>query len=300
MITVEIRHRTTDRYHEDVRLGPHRLMLRPRESPDVRIDARHLDIRPAADLNASEDVYGNTAVTATFAAATDTLAIESVLRVALAARRAPVVRVAAGAFHYPFAYDSADRLDLAAFLAPDQADDDDRLDYWARSFVVARRTDTLSLLNDVAAGIAGLRYEARRDGRCRSPTETLACGAGSCRDFAVLFVDTARRLGFGARVVTGYLFQPELAWAGSNAAGSLHAWADVYIPGAGWVAVDPTNRNVGGANLVPLAVARSIARVAPIRGSFAGRADAFAGRASSVGVRAVSPDLPAGEIGAEP
>ena len=68
-------------------------MLRPRERAAVRIEARHLDIRPAAELNASADVRGNTAVTATFAAATNTLTIESVWRVALAARRAPVFRV---------------------------------------------------------------------------------------------------------------------------------------------------------------------------------------------------------------
>ena len=77
-------------------------------------------------------------------------------------------------------------------------------------------------------------------------------GWESCRDFAVLFVEAARSVGFGARIVSGYLYNQDLNPVGSRDAGSTHAWAEVFVPGAGWITFDPTNRNVGGANLIPV------------------------------------------------
>ena len=74
----------------------------------------------------------------------------------------------------------------------------------------------------------------------------------------MLFAEAARSLGFGARIVSGYLHNPDHDRLGSFGAGSTHAWAEVYVPGAGWITFDPTNRSVGGSNLIPVAVARGI------------------------------------------
>jgi transglutaminase-like putative cysteine protease len=93
----------------------------------------------------------------------------------------------------------------------------------------------------------------------------------------VLFVEAARALGLGARIVSGYLYNPGLNLTGSAEAGSTHAWAEVFVPGAGWITFDPTNRSIGGANLIPVAVGRHILQVAPVSGSFYGASDAFAG-----------------------
>ena len=304
MRAVEIRHRTVYHYDRPVELGPHRLLLWPRESHEVRIEAQTLELTPPAAVSWAQDVFGNTVATATFAAPTELLTIRSFLRVSLAARPWPVFPVAATAIDFPFAYDGSDRRDLGALLEPDDGDglaegEDDgggRIADWARSFVAGPRTDTLSLLKDLAAGVGALSYHERHDAGYRSPAATLACGAGSCRDFAVLFVDAARRLGFGARLVSGYLFQPELEGVGSTAAGSMHAWAEVYLPGAGWIAFDPTNRSVGGANLVPVAVARSMARAAPVSGSYAGLSEAATRMTVHVDVRAVGPNAGADEL----
>lgn len=105
------------------------------------------------------------------------------------------------------------------------------------------------------------------------PLQTLERGWGSCRDFAVLFVEAARSLGFGARIVSGYLDNRAESLIGQNLAGSTHAWAEVYLPGAGWITFDPTNLSVGGFNLVPVAVGRDIRQVMPVSGSYAGPAD---------------------------
>ena len=89
-------------------------------------------------------------------------------------------------------------------------------------------TDTLALLKDLSSGVsAWISYQTRDDEGVQSPTETLRRGWGSCRDFAVLFVEAARSLGFGARIVSGYLFNPDQKMLGSTDEGSTHAWAEV-------------------------------------------------------------------------
>ena len=103
---------------------------------------------------------------------------------------------------------------------------------------------------------------------------------------------TYRYQGFGARIVSGYLFVADAATIGSGDAGSTHAWAEVYVPGAGWVTFDPTNRNVGGFNLIPVAVARDIRLIMPVTGSFNGDSDALLGMWVEVRVTAAAQDEP--------
>lgn len=89
----------------------------------------------------------------------------------------------------------------------------------------------------------------------------------------MLLVEAARGLGFGARIVSGYLYHPDPATVTPTDAGSTHAWAEIYVPGAGWITFDPTNRGVGGSNLIPVA------------GSFVGAANSFEGMSVEVLVR---------------
>jgi transglutaminase-like putative cysteine protease len=88
-------------------------------------------------------------------------------------------------------------------------------------------------------------------------------------------VEAARSLGFGARIVSGYLYAPDEGALGSAGSGSTHAWAEIYVPGAGWITFDPTNQSIGGFNLIPVAVGRDIKQVMPVAGSFVGMTDAF-------------------------
>ena len=271
-----IRHRTVFSYREAVRLWPHRLMLRPREGPELRLLDFRLTLTPEAAVTWAHDVAGNAVARANFDASTDRLVIESVARLRLDAVAWPVFEVAIEALHYPFAYATDDRLDLGALAVPQYPDPGGDLARWSGSFVASPRTDTLALLKDLSAGVhAAVAYAAREDEGTQSPIVTLACRSGSCRDFAVLFVEAARWLGFGARLVSGYLHDPDLELTGSAGAGSTHAWAEVFVPGAGWIAFDPTNRSVGSAHLVPVAVARDIRQTIPVSGSFAGPADAL-------------------------
>lgn len=273
MPSVTITHATTYRYRTAVPLGTHRMMLRPRETRDLSLTSFDLAISPEARIDWSHDVAGNAVATAQFGTNATMLSIQSCARVELRAPVWPVFPIAANAASYPFVSSPDDWTDLGALVVPQYADETGRLSRWVESFVMARPTDTLSLLKDVSNGItAGISYQSRETEGTQGPLETLDRGWGSCRDFAVLFAEAVRTLGFGARLVSGYLFNPTANLAGSSDAGSTHAWVEVFVPGAGWIPFDPTNRSVGSSNLIPVAVARRIQQVAPVTGNFHGRA----------------------------
>ena len=279
MIALRIRHKTTYRYREPVRLGPHRLILRPRESRDLRLTSSIVTTTPVANVTWAHDVFGNAIATATFDVMTDRLEIDSVAELQLDANDWPVFDIAATAASYPFAYSASEWTDLGALVTPQYADPNGRLRSWAEGFVRGRPTDTLSLLKDLSLGVSSwILYQSREDEGTQSPVETLDRGWGSCRDLAVLFIEAARSLGFGARIVSGYLYNP----ARPHDAATTHAWAEIFVPGAGWITFDPTNRGVGGSNLIPVAVARDIAQAMPVAGSFTGMTDAFQGMSVEV------------------
>lgn len=288
MIRLKIEHSTIYQYRLPVNLGAHRLMLRPRETRDLRLISSDLRVAPSATLSWAHDVFGNTVATAVFHSATQSLDIASVAEIELETAAWPVFDIAGSAVEYPFRYSDDEWTDLGSLALQQYADSSGQLQRWGRAFVRSDPTDTLSLLKDLSAGISRwISYQSREDEGTQSPTQTLDRGWGSCRDFAVLFVEAARSLGFGARIVSGYLYNPDQGIIGSTGAGSTHAWAEVYVPGAGWITFDPTNRSVGGANLIPVAVARVIRQASPVAGEFVGMSDAFLGMSVSVRVTSV-------------
>ncbi len=276
MVRLRIHHRTSYRYLQPVSLGPHRLMLRPRESRDLRLHSIEVEVTPPATVTWAHDVAGNAVATASFQTMTDHLVVDSVAELELDAAAWPVFDIAASAIGYPFRYSDDEWADLGPLAARQYQDPVGRLTNWARAFVRGDTTDTLSLLRDLCTGVStAISYQSREDEGTQSPIETLDRGWGSCRDFAVLFVEAARCLGFGARLVSGYLYNPSQDIFGARSAGSTHAWAEIYLPGAGWITFDPTSRSVGGANLIPVSVARDIHQVIPVAGSFVGAVNAF-------------------------
>jgi transglutaminase-like putative cysteine protease len=258
-------------------------MLRPRESRDLRLMSSTVTLTPVASVRWAQDVFGNAIATATFQTMSDRLAIDSVAELQLDATEWPVFDIAASAMSYPFRYSDDDWADLGALAIQQYPDPIGRLRAWARTFVRSTPTDTLAMLRDLSAGVSvQISYQSREEEGTQSPTQTLDRGWGSCRDFAVLFAEAARALGFGARIVSGYLYNPNFDGVGSNGAGSTHAWAEVYVTGAGWITFDPTNRSVGGFNLIPVAVARNIQDIVPVVGSFVGMTNSLMGMSVEV------------------
>ena len=271
MISLSIHHRTTYQYKAPLKFGPHRLIVRPRESRNLQLLKHDMICTPDASVTWAHDVFGNAVATAVFSEESDTLVFDSRADLILDTERWPVFDIAASAQSYPFLLTDDDMMDLGALRLQSYLDSGGLLYNWARGFIANSPTDTLGLLKDISSGVAArVAYEVREEENTQSPEQTLTVGTGSCRDLAALFIDAVRSLGFGARIVSGYLYDPENSAIGSTASGSTHAWAEVFVPGAGWITFDPTNRSLGGHNLIPVAVARHIRQTIPVAGSFIG------------------------------
>jgi transglutaminase-like putative cysteine protease len=287
MTVLNVRHTTIYRYSGPVVLCDHRLMLRPRDSHDLRLIKTNLTFSPPASVRWMHDVFGNSVAIASFSDPAAELRIESSLVLETYAAELPSFQITPDASRYPFVYSADDRIDLGRMLERQYPDPGNRLGAWARGFVRSNPTDTSALLADLNNGVkAQIRYQSRETEGTQTPNETLTRGWGTCRDLAVLFIEAARSLGFGARVVTGYLYRAS-ADAGSPAAigaGTTHAWADIYVPGSGWISYDPTNGTIGGHDLIRVAVTRDISQAVPISGSFLGAAGSYLGMTVDVTV----------------
>jgi transglutaminase-like putative cysteine protease len=272
MKLLTVRHATTYRYSAPVTFGQHRLMMRPRDSHDLRLVGAQLALSPPGAVRWMHDVFGNSVALVDFDTAAAELSIVSTLTIERYALPRPDFPIAREAETYPFVYSSDDRSDLGRLLDRHYPDPRGVVDDWARQFMHETPAYTYNLLATMNAAIRGsFEYRAREEEGTQSPVETIERRSGTCRDYALLFIEAVRALGFGARFVSGYLYDPALdGGEGVQGAGATHAWAEVYLPGAGWVEFDPTNGIVAGENLIRVAVTRDPAQAVPIAGSFSG------------------------------
>jgi transglutaminase-like putative cysteine protease len=284
-----VRHATTYRYGRPVKLGPHRLMLRPRDSHDLRLVGADLTLSPPGETRWMHDVFGNSVSLVEFPTPASELTIVSTLDLERFALRRPVFPIAHEAQTYPFVYSTNDRTDLGQLLERHYPDPHEQMDAWAKRFLVESPMSTYNLLSNINFAIKSeFAYAERLEEGTQSPLETLEKKSGTCRDFALLFIEAVRILGLGARFVTGYLYDPKLDGKDGTmqGAGATHAWADVYLPGAGWVEYDPTNGLIAGENLIRVAVTRDPSQAIPISGSFVGDGSDFLGMTVDVTVSA--------------
>jgi transglutaminase-like putative cysteine protease len=269
MLRYKIVHHTYYNFSQPVRLGAHELLLRPREDHAQRIQSFTLTIKPEPTLLWHRDVEGNSVAVATFQLAAQQLVIESEVVVQLYNEDPLDFIVADYALNFPFTYSNEDQVLLAPYSGLAGSELRSQLNAWIKGFWRASdKIQTYTLLLRLAQHInATLTYIVREQPGVQSAEQTLACGTGSCRDFAFLFMQAAKCLGLAARFVSGYLHVPF-----STEPGSTHAWAEVYLPGAGWLAFDPTVGAIVGADHFPVAVARLPESVPPVSGTFAGAA----------------------------
>ena len=264
----KILHRTYYNFAGDVVLGPHTLRLRPREGHELRIESSYLNITPTATLRWYRDVEDNSVAVASFNTPARQLIIESEV-VIQQYNLAPLdFLVADYAINYPFAYKPEDWVVLAPYTVLAEHTMSDALAEWiANMWRPDEQLQTYVLLQRIAAHIhKTVSYRRREEAGVQTASETLSYGTGSCRDLANLFMEAVRRLGFAARFVSGYLHsQPS-----SLNFGATHAWAEVFLPGAGWKGFDPTIGEVAGTAHIAVAVARSPELTPPIAGSFVG------------------------------
>jgi transglutaminase-like putative cysteine protease len=263
-----ILHRTYYTFSSDVQLGPHVLRLRPREDHEVRIESSTLTSTPTATLRWHRDVEDNSVAIATFDTPASQLLIESDVVIQQFNAEPLDFLVDADAVDYPFTYAAEDRPVLLPYMNGSQRGSADPLVGWVDTiWRPGERIQTYALLQRLCARIhEHLSYRVREEPGVQDAAETLALGSGSCRDSAALFIEAARCLGLAARFVSGYLQAEPSAFD----YGATHAWAEVYLPGAGWKGFDPSIGEMAGAQHIAVAVARLPESVPPVAGTFLG------------------------------
>lgn len=289
-VRYDITHTTVYRYRQPVRFGEHRVMFRPRDSHDLRVLATDLDVSPRASVRLIQDPLSNSVALVQPLERADRLEIVCSFRIEHASSHNLELPLLPSAEMYPFSYSLDERYDLEHYLRPYHDDPEGELTAWARQFI---RTDgpthTRGLLVAMTQHIRdNFRYLSRDEEGTQTPHETIHQGSGSCRDFALLMMEGARRLGFATRFVSGYLYDPALdggSMSGMLGAGFTHAWLQAYLPGAGWVPFDPTNNLLGGTSLIRVGVARDPSQAAPISGSWFGETDDYVGMTVNVAVQ---------------
>jgi len=276
MPRLKIHHKTEYRYARPVAFGEHRVMLRPRDSHDLRVLGSRLDIAPEPmRLRWIHDVFGNSVAIATFDERARKLTFTSEVTVEHEPEEEFALTPDDPAYFYPFLYDNDEFPDLKQYVTPNYSDPNGELSTWARNFLDEESpSPTFKMLSGMTHGIRhAFAYRKRHEQGTQHPLDTLQTGSGTCRDYALLMIEALRRLGIAARFVSGYLF------TGDDdrhlGGGSTHAWVQVYLPSAGWIEFDPTNGITGSRDLIRVAVARDPSQAIPLHGTYLGPAEAF-------------------------
>jgi transglutaminase-like putative cysteine protease len=271
MSRLSIRHETVYRYTQAVGFGPQRLLVRPRDSHADRLVEASLELSPPGDTRWVYDALGNcVCLYHPFGEATE---LRIVSNLVIDRFPAPLEPLQLDNPHtaMPIVYSLADRAVLNPFIIP-ATDAGPELLGWLRDHMVEPDELALDFLTRVNRAIhQDFIYGERPELGVQSPGETIARGAGTCRDFAWLMIEALRRLGYAARFVTGYLYSPKADLPGAYVgAGATHAWCDVFLPGLGWMEFDPTNGIAESSDLIRVGVTRTPEEAAPIAGSIIG------------------------------
>ncbi len=277
MLTIALAHRTHYQFDHSVRLGPHEIRLYPAPHCRTPIVSYALNVAPHAEtIQWQTDGDGNTMTRLTFATPASALQVN----VDLVADLSPInpfdFAIAAEARGWPFQYSTDKAGEMIPFLAHDR--ESAPLQEFLKQFQQQQCSTplpTIELLVRLNRQIfSHTRYNTRMLAGVQSPEETLALGSGSCRDSAWLLVHALRQLGIAARFASGYLIELKKDQASAPDTPSvkadhadLHAWAEAWIPGAGWIGLDATSGLLAGEGHIPLACGPIPSSAAPIHGS---------------------------------
>jgi len=267
---LHIHHCSTYTYADKVGFSEHKFYLRPREDHHTRIQDFQLSIFPNAEIKWVRDAAENCFGKAYFTGTSKQMVVDLQMTVAQLQENPFDFVLETHALNHPLQYTPGEREYLLPYFLSQGTDSAPLLD-WIKTMLPVPPTETLPLLTQLNQLICqNITYKRREEMGCQNPGETLQLKSGSCRDMASLYMALCRCLGFAARFVSGYLYEPPTSGLTqtNRAAGAMHAWTEIYLPGAGWKGFDPTNGILAGNTFVPVAVALHPEATTPIQGAY--------------------------------
>ncbi|MEO0508751.1 MAG: transglutaminase family protein [Verrucomicrobiota bacterium] len=273
---IAIHHITQHDYENEVSFGNHSLYLRPLDSHRRRVHEFSVETKPESIQRWVRDVYGNIVLVCDFGLKTSrTLRFDTKMIVEVEDDNPYDFILEPHAVAYPFTYTELEQQSLQPFFGGAAKPGELRVLDWFYSAVEEplQHSSVVKFLSDLNEAIRrDIAYVTRHEEGIQDPDTTLQDCRGSCRDMAVLLMSAARQLGLAARFVSGYLYDPPVDSGGEHAfnraVGSMHAWVEVYLPGAGWKGFDPTNGILANSYFLPSAVSHDPLFVNPIQGQY--------------------------------
>jgi transglutaminase-like putative cysteine protease len=268
---IRIHHSTVYEYSQPVQLHRHRLVLRPREGHELRVERMDLRLQPAHQVTWARDVFGNSIALVDWLEPSDTLTIVSDVTIE---RLMPFpARQLHEPWRLPFPpqYNPLEAAITGVYQSPSFPEYVAPVQEWvARELTPDPHDAEATMLALCGLVFRTITYQRRAGAGVQNPARTLELGTGSCRDMGTLMMEAARLLGVAARFASGYLH------CAASVAGhaSTHAWAEIYLPTLGWRGFDPTTGAAVSLRHVTTGVSSHPRGVMPVSGTFVGdRAD---------------------------
>jgi transglutaminase-like putative cysteine protease len=265
-------------------------MMRPREGHGIHLESCSFDISTPHRLRWIRDLHENNIGVIEFLEPAAELVIDGKFLLDVGEENPFDFVIVPEAAEYPFSYEHGLCSELLPLSRNIYVRDVDLLRDWLAPFWhPGKRVGTLELLQELNTHIFGtFRYRRRMEKGVQSPAETLENKSGSCRDFATLFMEACRFLGLAARFVSGYMYSSEI-----TGRMSMHGWAEIYLPGAGWIGFDPSWGILAASTYVPVAVSRHSEHAPPISGTYFGTPRVFLKSQVDLYVKQLNELLPA-------
>lgn len=260
-----LRYQTTYRYEEPVGFSPHDVRLFPRSDRFSRVRRLDFSTTPKATIRYWRDLFENTVASCYFPERSKELTFRLAINLDLDEKDPFHFILERRAVEMPFQYDQRTTALLAAYRQT-RAKQPLQLPGWEPPTPGSPR-GTVEALVDLNKRLHEcIGYERREEGEALSPVETLRRGKGACRDVTVLLAEILRQMGLAARLTSGYLRESDSET--KRAEGSLHAWTEVFLPGAGWIGMDGTNGVLANHNFIAAAAGLTPADITPISGAY--------------------------------